>query len=694
MASSLVHFAGPGCVVEYLEGNAVQIALVTEEAGGRVRLFLPNRREARLQQTRLLPWLGPQLAANMGKEEAVKALEAHKARREELAAAVPALEVWDLAQGEVDIAPAQWFAELFVSEPDVDQIAAYGRALLQCKTHFRFQPPDFQIYTAEDVERRMGEKKVREEREAMISGGAQFFRTLWEAAGRRALADLKDMPAEPVATRLRELLLTLVANPDDADAAPLWQMLTKGLPDVPHLPLQLLMAWGVLPPHHNFWLNRAGYDAGDDWWQAEQEQVKALATPDLGALPACEIPFVSIDSPTTRDIDDSFFVEKTADGYVLTLALACPALFWPFGSALDRLVLHRGTSIYLPEGTLHMLPGTLGVDGYSLLAGQERPALVVRMPISGEGNLGDCDISLARVRLAANLNYGDCEDVLEARACEDNPALPFAEQLRLADALAVLRRDARIRDGAVIMERPDQDIELSGEGWDTKVDVQPTPAHDRANLLVAEGMIAASAAVALWAASREIPMLHRTQDVALPPEYAGIWRTPHDMTRIMRALAPSALEVQARPHAALALPDYTPVTSPLRRYPDLVNEAQILAFLANDAPRWSREQLEQLLLQNLNPALEAAGQVQRFRPRYWKLLFFRQQGDKKWWPATITEENEHTVSVSLTDQGLFVRGKRRFFDERAYPGMAVQVRIGKVYPLLNEIQVLEAISEE
>ena len=200
--------------------------------------------------------------------------------------------------------------------------------------------------------------------------------------------------------------------------------------------------------------------------------------------------------------------------------------------------------------------------------------------------------------------------------------------------------------------------------------------------------------MAQWAAERGIAMLHRTQDVALPPEYAGIWRSPHDMTRIMRALAPSVLEVQARPHAALALPDYTPVTSPLRRYPDLVNEAQILAYLTDGAPRWSKEQLEQLLLQSLNPALEAAGQVQRFRPRYWKLLYFRQQGDKKWWPATITEENEHSVSVSLVDQGIFVRGKRRLFDERACPGMEVQVRIGKVYPLLNEIQILEAMSVE
>ena len=90
--------------------------------------------------------------------------------------------------------------------------------------------------------------------------------------------------------------------------------------------------------------------------------------------------------------------------------------------------------------------------------------------------------------------------------------------------------------------------------------------------------------------------------------------------------------------------------------------------------------------------LDAAGQVQRFRPRYWKLLYFRQQGDKVWWDGVVTEENDMFVNVSLPAQGMYVRGKRRMFDERTCPGMAVQVRIGRVHPLYNEIQILEAVS--
>ena len=232
-----------------------------------------------------------------------------------------------------------------------------------------------------------------------------------------------------------------------------------------------------------------------------------------------------------------------------------------------------------------------------------------------------------------------------------------------------------------------------GEGADVRVYVTLDKPCPDTQPMVAEMMILASASVADWGAAHGLPLLHRTQDVALPREYAGVWSAPQDMTRIMRALIPSSLEVQARPHAALGLARYAPVTSPLRRYSDLVNEAQLTHMLLHGSPRWTEEELQPLLT-SINVALEAAGQVQRFRPRYWKLLYFRQQGDKVWWDGVITEENDAFVSVSLPEEGIFLRGRRRLFDERACPGMAVRVRVGKVNPLYNEISIVEAVTSE
>ena len=220
-----------------------------------------------------------------------------------------------------------------------------------------------------------------------------------------------------------------------------------------------------------------------------------------------------------------------------------------------------------------MLPEVLGTAAYSLVADEPRPALCVEVPVDADGRYGSCRTYLARVRLAANLTYRDSQAVLDARSegadLPDNPAAAHAGQLSAGLELARKRQSARIEDGAVVMDRPDPAISLEGEGADVRVHVGPDYCAPDAQMLVAEMMILASAAVAHWARERGMAMLHRVQDVVLPREYAGVWSTPQDMTRIMRALTPSGLEVQARPHAALGLDRYTPVTSPLRRYPDL-----------------------------------------------------------------------------------------------------------------------------
>ncbi|MDR2572973.1 MAG: RNB domain-containing ribonuclease [Desulfovibrio sp.] len=696
MADGVQHPA-PGCIVEYMEGNAPHIALVMEESGGHLRLLLSNRRETRLAAARLLPWPGPLYAAGVGKEQALRLLDKHEKKRKELAAAVAPLEVWEIAQGEVSQARAHWFAELFCDSPDEDTVAAYGRALLACKSHFRFQPPDFLVYSAEMAEKRLAEQRIRETRESLVSGGAAFFRLLWDVAcKKRALPPCgsgAEWPSPEAAERLKAVLRDKMRDPENQEHDALWTMLSKGLPDVPHLPLQLLTAWGEVPEHHNFWLDRAGYAPGDEWWAPFANEIQGIVSAARDcSLPECALPFVSIDSASTRDVDDAFFVERTETGFALTLALAAPALFWAFDGPFNKAVLHRATSLYLPEGTCHMLPEFLGTDVFSLVAGQRRPALCVRLTADTAGLTGPCEIFAARVRLAANLHYIDCQAVLDAARnaspLPDNPASPHADMLQAGFELAHSRRQARIAAGAVIMNRPEPTLYLHGQGADTAVTLEPeVPAHDPQNL-VAELMILASSAVADWAAERGCPLLHRIQDVTLPKEYAGVWTKPEDMARIMRFLTPSSLEVRARRHAGLAVARYAPVTSPLRRYTDLVNEAQTAYFLHNGKALWGEDELEHML-GLLSSALEATGQAQRFRPRYWKLLYFRQQGDKIWWPGVITEENEAFVSVSLPDQGLFARGRRQLFDERAYPGMPVSVRLGKINPLYNEIQILE-----
>lgn len=698
MASHIVKYPGAGCIVEFMQGNEPQIAWVIEEQKGKLRLFLPSRRETTLSSSRILPWAGPIYSAQFGKDAMVDMLKKHKERRERLALEVAPIELWEMAQGELESAPAEWFAELGYTSPDADTVAACGRALLQCKTHFRFQPPTFEIYDAETVESRRQAEEAARVREAMVCGGADWFRRLWEArVSHHPAPPLSTAPSASVLQRLEKMLMARIIDPETAEDEALWKQVIKGLPDDPYLALYLATTWGLVPEHYNFWLARAGYEAGTEWeapFAAETEALCRAVTAGENMPPAENTSFISIDSATTRDIDDAFRISSAADGgWDVEVALACPAYFWNFEGSLSRAVFNRATSIYLPEGNCHMMPTSLSEGAFSLFEGESRPALIIGTHVDPSGTLSEGSFRIATVRVEKNLSYPDCEAALTGA---ENAASPYVESLRLACAMSEKRLSYRVEHGSVIIERPELDFELEGEGADVVVKIKDIPATPKSQLLVAELMIMANAVLADWAVKRDVPLLFRTQDVAVPKEYAGVWKSAPDIAHVVRILVAASLDVFPRPHAGMGLLAYSPVTSPLRRFSDLINEAQLISMLTRGTPRWSREELSSMLM-HLSIRIEAASQVQRFRPRYWKYLYIQQQirlyGEHCRWKAEVAEENDMWVSVHLPKVQIGLRGRRSLFGEKVFPGQELYVRLGKVNPLRNEAVILNVYED-
>jgi len=638
-----------------------------------------TRREVKLPVSRLLPWSGPASEPLESRQEIILRLAAHAARREEIASRVDPLELWELAQGEVERAGAEWFASLIFSDPDADAMAAVGRALLEQKTHFKFQPPEFVVLPRETAEARQAEQEAAREREQLVIGGQAFFGALMDARSRR-----RPPPSPPadeaLARRLRALVLAAVAGTLEHEEQQAWKAITKVLPDDPHLPLHLARAWGLVSEHHNLLLDQEGYAWGDDWSAQHAEQIRDVAARFATRREEPEAtPYLSIDSATTLDIDDAFALDRTADGgFRLRLALSCPALDWPFGSTLDTTVRERGSSIYLPEGTSHMLPEALGLDLYSLRAGMPRPALVLECRLDSEGR--QLSAALASGTVAAeNSTYEKAEADLDS----DRPDGRIVTGLELTGRL----RGLRIAGGAVIVQRPETKVVLSEGEQGPKVEIEVPEPCPRAQLLVSELMILANAAVGKWAADSDLPLLYRTQDIALPADAAGEWSSAEDAFRVVRLLTNTLLEATPKPHACIAAPAYAPVTSPLRRYPDLLNQGQILHFLETDRPRWTREDLERMLPM-ITARVEAAGRIQRYRTRYWKLVYLLQHKDQAFEAVVVDDGN--LVTAALPREQIFVRAPRDIFGAKLYPGQRFLLRLARINPLENEIRVAEA----
>lgn len=692
---SVVRHPGAGCVVEFMHANKPQMAWVLEEQSGKFRLLTLNKREMKLPGGRLLAWAGPQYSGERSRQEMLDLLEQHQARREALAESVDPMELWEFAQGEVDKAPLSWFAELLWTSPEVenaDHLAALGRAMLQCKTHFKFTPPNFEIYTAERVEARQAEQAAAEERERISNLGRQFFLDLWDTHKKKRTRpsvpqELQEHPE--LLARLEDLLRRRISDPDDQETGALWKLVTKGMPDEQHLPLLLAVAWGLIPEHYNFHLDQADLPAGDDWGDTFSDEIEALMNSVL-ARQETPAPWraLSIDSSSTRDLDDAFAIERAeGGGYLVRLVLACPALGWEFGGPLDKAVAQRATSVYLPEGNIHMLPETLGTDFFSLVKGESKPALVLECLMSADAELLSCSPSLQWVEVAENLTYARVEALLEDERGADGEDGVFYEPCAMAYELSAKLRERRIEQGAIIIDRPDPEIVLEGEGADTRAEIVLKPERVKAQVLVSELMILANSGLALWAQQHETPLLYRTQDVKMGDDAAGVWRRPEEIFPVVKKLGPSLMETRPRRHACLGVDAYSPISSPLRRYSDLINLGQTLHVLEHGVARWSQEELD-ALLPPLNLRLEAVGRIQRFRPRYWKLLYFKQH-DKQLFFGVVIDMNKHLVTVALPREQIFVRGPRKFFGDQVYIGERISVRLGRIDPLHNTIHILD-----
>ncbi len=684
-------------IVEFLQDNAIQIACVLENQNGRLRVILPNRREMSLQENRVLPWEGPKLQALDSKDEIVKTLNVHLEKRKQIAAEVESLDVWEMTQGEVQKAEILWLCELIYSSPDQDTLAAFARALLQDKSHFRFAPPYFEIYPAAVVEMKKEAEALQKKRERYVDGGMAWFKVLYDC-----MQNKKPLPPcpldEEVSARLQKLLMMRIADKDfeDKEDEMLWRDCIKAVPEDAFNPLLLAISWKIVPQHYNYWLDRADYEATDDWHLPYKDEVNRLiekAKSDESILE--DLPFISVDGESTKDIDDAFYIERKESSWEISLALACPAAFWEFNTLFDKAINQRATSIYLPENTYHMLPESLGVECYSLLEETLLPSFVLKISVDFEGNVLSCKPLRRKVKIEENLTYTLVESVLN---CEQESQ--YREILNEAYACTSKLLEKRIENNAIIIDRPDPQInvefreDLPPYYENVLVTLENQEEKPKAQQLVSELMILANSAIAKWAHEHDLPLIYRTQDIALPKEYAGIWSRPEEIARIARALAPATFDLNPRPHAGMGLTMYAPITSPLRRYVDLMNEAQVLHFIEHGIALFSKERLKEILLIH-SANLELVSQNQRLRPRYWKLLYFKQQSKKALdegndyiWRATITEEYDHFVSVALPKEQIFLRAKRSMFPDKIQLGEEVMLRLGKIHPLRNEIQIL------
>jgi len=341
-----------------------------------------------------------------------------------------------------------------------------------------------------------------------------------------------------------------------------------------------------------------------------------------------ELPLVTIDPPDAKDHDDAVHAAPDPDpnnkgGYIVHVAIADVAFYVRPGSALDRDALLRGNSVYFPDRVVPMLPERISNDLCSLVPGEPRGALAVRMVIGSDGRKRSHSFHRVLMRSAAKLNYAQAQAAIDGRPDDTTGPLlePILKPLYTAYALVKLARDER---DPLDLDLPERKILLKPDGTVDRVIV---PERLDAHRLIEEFMILANVAAAEMLEKKALPLIYRVHDeptqenvhnlqeflktLDLPFAKTGALRPAlfnrvlsqvkgHDSEPlvnevVLRSQAQAEYSSENYGHFGLNLRRYAHFTSPIRRYADLiVHRALIRALGLGEGALPETETLETL----------------------------------------------------------------------------------------------------
>lgn len=647
-----------GQFIEFLDADQLRPGYVRKQERDRLQVIDPRGRQLSVNGDRVAIVHCP-VPENEFPKTAKSILDRVQARQSEVDIAL----LWEsLGNISREFEPVE-LADLFFSESTPEATSAIFHALSQDNIFFKRSGLHFVPRTADQVASEQTRRIRQREREETRGRLAD--------AVKRLVRDKAEIgpELEPVVDRIQAWMRHKTG--DEVRGA---LELVVGATHARDAAYDILVRAGRLPPSADRFLVIAGID---DAFAPAQLNAASRLIPALYSAQRADfrsLPAISIDDEDTVEIDDALTIREDAGQYVVGIHIADVSPFVARGDELDIEALRRASTIYLPNRAVRMLPESLSTDLASLKHGADRHAFTVEVRFDADFRRLDHRIVLSTIHVRERLTYEAADARIDAGDRE----------LTSLYRIALRLREEREAQGAVNFRRTEVKIRVRHDDSGEHIHITTLDPNSASRILVSEMMVLLNRLAADFAAVNSLPVIFRTQEPRdpLPADAAGV---PDALVfeRLRRTFKRSRLSLTPGLHSGLGLSAYTQVSSPIRRYSDLVTQRQFTALLRGEAVPHAREELLQVLAAAEGAELEIRSLEER-STTYWVLKYLAREKMGAVLNAMVLDK-KGTVEL----EGYNLRGKVPD-PGTAEPGQIIPVTIDDIDPLRAEIRFKRA----
>jgi exoribonuclease-2 len=479
-----------------------------------------------------------------------------------------------------------------------------------------------------------------------------------------------------------------VINPENTSRVAQDVLAAVGRPQNPQSAFEFLVALGLWSPHENMFLRRSQipiHFRREVLEVAQQCLDSPPPDPDKNRLDLTHLKVYTIDDESTQEIDDGLSLETLEDGRErLWIHIADPTRLVMPGDELDLEARRRSTTLYLPTGMIPMFPPILATGPMSLVQGRICPALSFGVVLDEFGGVQDYQICATLIKPTYRLTYEDVDEMLQL-------GVQAEPEIAAIATWALRREEWRKSQGAISIHMPESVIKVKNND-EISIEVLD---DSQARQLVAEMMILAGEVAGRYGQTHQLPLPFRGQPQPELPSEEELVQLPAGPVRfcaVRKCMPRSEMSITPLRHAGLGLETYTQVTSPIRRYTDLLNHFQIKAHLRGEPLPFSAQDL-QATMQSVTEAAKAATMVERDTNRYWGLEYLRRHTDQVWQALVLRwlREDDNLGLILLEDLGLELG---MHFKRGVSLGDRIEVQVSHADPREGKIHFRELVNQE